>query len=442
LYAIFLYLCPSQTKKSNNKQLNSTAGDRINTATKNMKKLFIVLALCFTCHALVAQDLIKPINGKSFFAEIQSIENGIVNYQVGVSKMTMPTSEIALIEFKEGGVQYFHTESLKEIDPKNDVPAWKKGHKVYIPFSDENEAKRSGALKLRELVAQGGSWEVADCKEEAHFVLDFAYSEGGLGRANVVMKEKSGATIVQTPNIMQSLMNSGKAQKTKGEVLAKAQYDKYVGRIASGRLEFEKGHLFFSGRRMSFVIRPESTVGYGFKSESLLIKPTLTLGCQFNPYFFLGVGSGWNYIPDSGWGKQLMSLPIYGNLRAYLGDKVCTPFFDLKVGYNYPLKEYQRYYERPDEYGNYYENLISLKGLDANITFGLEIKHFDIGFTASAYTFQRCEHSFYYDMDYNYQTHTYTPTTLHDDYFYYNKWDWSLSLYFAYNIQIRKKSSY
>lgn len=375
-----------------------------------MKKLFIALALCLTCYALVAQDLIKPINGKSFFADIQSVENGVVNYQIGVSKMTIPTTDIALIEFHDSGVQYFHKEALQTINPKTIAPpVYKKGHKVYIPFSSKDETQRIGALKFRELMEQDGTWEVVDCKEEAHFLLEFLYSEQGRDHANVVMKEQSGKVIVQTPKVK----NSGRNPKTKGEMLAKAQYDKYVDKMASGKLEFEDGHLFLSGRRNAFVLRPELTSGYGIETDGVIINPSLSVGYQFNPYFFLGVNSGLNSIPF-GWNrfKGLMAVPVYGNLRVYFCDKPWSPFFDLKAGYNFPLN-----FKHYDDY--YYDDrqITKLLGFCANATLGLETKHFDFGLNVGT-------------------------NGIHIDEYYYGQFDYYrydliLGISIAYNIQIR-----
>lgn len=299
-----------------------------------MKKLLFTLAFCLIGYALIAQDLIKPINGKSFFTEIQSVENGIVKYQIGVSKMTMPTADVVLIEFSEGGVQYFHPEALHEIDPNSIMqPVQQRGHKVYIPFSSKNLAQRSGALKLRELIREGGFWEVVDCKEEAHFILEFEYTEEGLDGGVVKVKDRNGNLLVQTPKVNNSDWN----QTQKGEDIAKGQYAKYVHDMGTGELDFDKGHLFLSRRKRGFALRPE--IGVGIESDSghgPLIDSYVTAEYLCNPYFSIGGGGGIIFPADQG--RMLFS--VYVNPRVYFCDKEWSTFFDVKMGYSIPLIDY------------------------------------------------------------------------------------------------------
>lgn len=381
-----------------------------------MKKLFITLVLCIFSQALVSQDLIKPINGKSFFAEIQSVENGIVNYQIGVSKMTMPTTDIALIEFSEGGVQYFHEEALKQVDPNNiEAPVYKRGHKVYIPFSSKDVTQRSGALKLRELVSNGNVWEVADCKEEAHFILEFEYSEIGADGAVVNIKDRKGNQLVQTPKVK----NSGWDPVQKGEEIAKAQYEKYVSKIGTGELTFDNGRLNLSGRRKALVIRPEIMSGYG--AQHFPIDANVTISYQFSPYFSIGLGSGINLAHRTLPQCNLIAIPVYANLRVYFCDKPWSPFFDVKAGYNLPLNTFYNDHYYDDFYDLY--KLYSLKLSNANMraTLGLEVNHFNFGFTAGMNRFYRVDHTDY-DEDYAHIESRFV-----------------LSLSVAYNFQIWKK---
>lgn len=369
-----------------------------------MKKLFIALTLFLTCHALMAQSLIKPINGKSFFAEIQSVEDGVVKYQIGVSKMTMPTTDVALIEFSEGGVQYFHTEALQTVDPNNvGQPVYQKGNKVYIPFSSKEVARRSGALKLRELVSNGSIWEVADCKEEAHFILEFDYSEVGADGATVNMKDRKGNLIVQTPKVTKTSWDDAQ----KGEEIAKTQYEKYVSKIGTGELALGNGHLYLSGRKKGLVIRPEIAAGvsYGF-SWNLYA----TINYQFSPYFSLGAGTGLSKP------RFLSAIPLYVNARAYFSDSNWSPFFDVKVGYHFPLKS------RSDYWDEYYGLLRIQKGFFINGTLGVQYKGFDFGIMGGLYGTKND----YYDEDYTYYDEGYN---------YKNIW---LMVSVAYNFRLNK----
>lgn len=175
-----------------------------------MRKIIFTVVFCVLGLALVAQDvhvkvnqdLIKLTNGESFFTEIQSVKDGKVTYQKGPQTMTLPVSDIALIEFKETGVEYFNKNALIVIDPKTiGTPICKKGNKVYIPFSSHFVTQRSGALRLREIVAEDGFWETVDCEEEAHFILEFVYSEKGRDNAVVDLKDRSGNLVYETSKI-------------------------------------------------------------------------------------------------------------------------------------------------------------------------------------------------------------------------------------------------
>ncbi len=53
-------------------------------------------------------------------------------------------------------------------------------------------------------------------------------------------------------------------------------------------------------------------------------------GYQFNPYFFAGVGMGFNWYHDS----EVFGLPIYAHFRSEFSPRKISPFFDLKIGYS------------------------------------------------------------------------------------------------------------
>lgn len=142
-----------------------------------------------------------------------------------------------------------------------------------------------------------------------------------------------------------------------------------------------------SGRKKGVVIRPEiawgfgkgrSSVDYGeyeyemdFYGKINLISLYCNFDYQFNPYFTLGAGTGLltstytDYLYDN-WYRGL-SLPLCANARAYFCDRKWSPFFDIKIGYNIPLKR------SPN----------SLDGMHLTCMLGLQFKRFDIGLFAS-----------------------------------------------------------
>ena len=55
-----------------------------------------------------------------------------------------------------------------------------------------------------------------------------------------------------------------------------------------------------------------------------------SIGYQFNPIFYIGVGTSWNMTLN----KKDSSLPIFINPRINFLDDNTTPFWDVKVGYS------------------------------------------------------------------------------------------------------------
>ena len=67
------------------------------------------------------------------------------------------------------------------------------------------------------------------------------------------------------------------------------------------------------------------TIGTG-ESDIFRLSLLATVGWQFNPYFFVGIGSGENYFTDS----HQYSIPIYTDIR--LNNK--SLFVDVKTGFS------------------------------------------------------------------------------------------------------------
>lgn len=101
-------------------------------------------------------------------------------------------------------------------------------------------------------------------------------------------------------------------------------------------------------------------------------------GYQFNPYFYLGAGAGFNYYHDG----QVASVPIFANPRVDFPTGSISPFVDVKVGYSVS-DHVEGFYFSPS----------------AGVRFALQNKtglNFSVG-----YTLQRAEVN-YYDYNWNY----------------------------------------
>ena len=187
---------------------------------------------CLLNLALYSQDLVRLTDGKSFLVDIEFVNDESIFYQVGKRQITISKDNIAFIEYLEGGVEYIHPETLNIINPDSIAePVYKKGNKVYIPFSSEEVAQRSGALRLRELVAKSKLWQLADCEEEAHFVMEFVYSDKGRDHANIDIMDRYGNLIYQTPKIY----NSDFVPTHKGQELAESLFNTFIVLFANGK---------------------------------------------------------------------------------------------------------------------------------------------------------------------------------------------------------------
>ena len=82
------------------------------------------------------------------------------------------------------------------------------------------------------------------------------------------------------------------------------------------------------------------TIGVG-KGHEGRIPLLATIGWQFNPYLFIGVGSGENYFHDS---KQY-GIPVYGDIRANLPISWVSPYIDVKIGAS--MADVKGFYIRP-----------------------------------------------------------------------------------------------
>ena len=100
-----------------------------------------------------------------------------------------------------------------------------------------------------------------------------------------------------------------------------------------------------SGRVKGFVLRPELGVGYSTKGFVTGLNGTFSY--QFNPYFSLGAGYGWDLVDGD------LYRIWFGNLRAYFCDRRCSPYYDLRLGKK------------------------------SSSTFGLQVKGFDFSLSAS-----------------------------------------------------------
>lgn len=82
-------------------------------------------------------------------------------------------------------------------------------------------------------------------------------------------------------------------------------------------------------------------VGYGVGVEyennrENRLATNLSVGYQFNPYVYLGLGIGYHEFTEN----RLNAVPLFLNFRTDFVNKVVNPFFDFKIGYS-PLGDFE-----------------------------------------------------------------------------------------------------
>ncbi len=87
----------------------------------------------------------------------------------------------------------------------------------------------------------------------------------------------------------------------------------------------------------------EANVGYGLTEKSAgsemgagRLQATLINGYKFNPYFYLGLGTGVNYYLSH---ENNLSVPLYGHMRVDFMDQNTTPYLALNLGANVAVKD-------------------------------------------------------------------------------------------------------
>lgn len=196
-----------------------------------------------------------------------------------------------------------------------------------------------------------------------------------------------------------------KPQKPQKEKKPKTEFSREKGVYL--RPELEGG--VYLGNRNGYTYLPG--IGGAF---------SLNIGYQVAPAFAVGIGVGYqiaapgnmrypyylsNHDSDVRYKTQssspLQALPVYANIRFYMSNTKCQPFFDLKVGGIIGLKSSlvsidrnfatvgNEYYDATNEwYGiwdtwHQYDETAKMQGFYGTLTFGFTVRNFGIGLEAS-----------------------------------------------------------
>lgn len=166
------------------------------------KVLLTVLFVVITLFGISAQDYIKPINGKGFYADVTDARGDSIRYKSNRAKFSISKSDVVLVEYLEIGVVVYNKQYINSLDLTNySGLLYAKGNKVYVPFSSDKMAQRHGSLKLRSLLKEDGFWNVVDCEEEAHCIIEYVFDDSGKDHAYIRVKDRKGVVIYESSSV-------------------------------------------------------------------------------------------------------------------------------------------------------------------------------------------------------------------------------------------------
>lgn len=126
---------------------------------------------------------------------------------------------------------------------------------------------------------------------------------------------------------------------------------------------------YFNGRGVQRGYRGFADIGYSIGVGDFgegRVELQTTHGYQFLPYFYMGAGVGVSFYHKS----EVVSVPIFADLRADLFNNSITPFIDFKIGY--AVADVEGFYMSP--------SIGCRFGLDSNIALNASV-----GYTMQKY---------------------------------------------------------
>jgi hypothetical protein len=152
-----------------------------------------------------AQDYIKPINGKGFYANVTDAKGESIKYTSNRVEFSIPKNEVVLIEYLERGIVFYNKQHIDSLDLTNySGSLYAKGNNVYVPFASDKIAQRVGSITLRNLLKEDNFWNIVDCEEEAHCIIEYVYDESGSDHAYIQIKDRQRTILYKSSNVSAS----------------------------------------------------------------------------------------------------------------------------------------------------------------------------------------------------------------------------------------------
>jgi len=268
------------------------------------KKLLLLAFLLISCMTLLAQD-----NVKDNFLDVIHLKNGkivkgiIVKHELGVLSIMLTDS----ITNKEKVQRYQQNDISKIIRRKETGNVLSKNDttKVYV---------------------EGGEDRLRNTKKTTSQPLnsDMAYD---------LLPEDAQRDAILKPvplpdkKMIQAPINMPGPTVTTGDMLAEPVDLVDLYKTPQPRRRYQNWYRQIRGFRVF--------LGYGYiqgvgKSKNNRIEFYTSLGFQFNPIFYMGIGTAYDITLNN----KDASLPVFLNPRINFLDDYTTPFLDVKAGYS------------------------------------------------------------------------------------------------------------
>ena len=221
--------------------------------TSTSKKICLLLLIfCSIVSTMNAQDYIKPVDGKGFFTKVTMQSEDFIIYESQRTQFKVPRKDIVLVEYQEMGLIFYNKEHIQKLDLTNyEGLLFSKGNRIYIPFSSTKVAQRVGSMKLRELLSKDGYWEIVDCEEEAHCIMEYVFSESGRDHAYFIIKDRSGNVLYISPRVSASDWIPSHAGTKSANSLYKSHISKLKKEIDNNKIKMDNRKIKISKKKIT-----------------------------------------------------------------------------------------------------------------------------------------------------------------------------------------------
>ena len=183
-----------------------------------MNRIFAIFFFSIVAQPICAQSLIRTVDGKNYWINmsVETVNNSkTITAKDGDKIVRIPKSEIVLIEYEKDGLEILQPDKIRKVDPvefDGDYESFlAKGKSVYIPLASDDAVQRSGSRRLRILIQRSKYFTMADCEDEADFILKYVFDDRGKDKACLKYLDRMGNVVLTTQKVNASYIGADRA---------------------------------------------------------------------------------------------------------------------------------------------------------------------------------------------------------------------------------------